>query len=862
MATQVASLFARVGADTTSYDRAMRGVDSKLHSVGGAFRGLGGVITDVFKVGAVAAVGTAVVGIGAMTAAIGKSIQISGDLEQQVANIAAVWQLNQTEAGKVKDLINRLGINPNLKVSAEEAGQAIEILAKNGLSLEQVLGGAAESVVLLQNATGTDFATASDIGVQAMSLFGIEAENLGAAVNQMVGFTNASKFGIEDYKYILADAAPVLSKLGVGFDEFNALMAVTSARFASGMTQGTSFKTMFTRLIPQTNEAADAMRSVGLYSGLTADEFEKTTAKIADNEAAIRKLDPSSKNYAKRLAELTQKNDVLRQSLQRGKNAFFNADGSIKSTTEIVKSLNTAVGGMSQMDQVDILTKIFGTEGAQGALAMLGLTEEQLASVYQTIGNTDALDQAEIRTDTLNSKWETFKDTLTTWAGMVGDKFNPAARGVVEWLTGVANTYGPAVVDMFGQFAGLISNIGQYLGATMQDGNYLNGWLSVMPENLRGVVLELGRFTGALRDIGIAFQNGGVGAAMGEIGEQLGWMAERFRAWATGLWENSIKPGISSAFGNLVTFVTSPSTLASIGAALLAWGNTFAQWALALWNNNVWPNLLTMWTNLVTWVTDVRTWGQIWQALTVWGNTFATWVTGLWLTYIQPGMDDLRNKFWGKGGWIETNVPVMQPWYDALTTFIGAVKTEWGLQFPAVAEKFTTWKTDMGTALGEFATVWAGVFGSDGKPGSAADAAKKTVEVITQALTGMMDGSLGLVKWATNIGKVVQLLKQLVDAIDKGDWGRAGDLFNQIDKIPVTGGNFFNPLNPLAPTQNPNAPFFGQGASNYTPTTGANGRVDLYVHNGAGMPTDRESLRQMAVALRKELDLRGAVMVR
>ncbi|MEZ4622076.1 MAG: hypothetical protein R2867_42120 [Caldilineaceae bacterium] len=50
---------------------------------------------------------------------------------------------------QLKGLIQDLGLDPKLKVSATEAADAIEMLGRNGLRMDDILSGAARSTVLL-----------------------------------------------------------------------------------------------------------------------------------------------------------------------------------------------------------------------------------------------------------------------------------------------------------------------------------------------------------------------------------------------------------------------------------------------------------------------------------------------------------------------------------------------------------------------------------------------------------------------------------------------------------------------------------------------------------------------------------------
>lgn len=194
-------------------------------------------------------------GVGAFAAMSNEAAEFNA----QISSIGAVAGASGAQIAELKQLALDLGVNPNLKVSAVEAAQAIEMLARNGLKVPEIMGGAAEATVLLANATGADFATAADIGTDAMALFGIEANNMIAAVDGITSVTTNSKFSINDYRLALAQGGGVAATVGVEFDDFNTSIAAIAPLFASGSDAGTSFKTFLQRLVPSTNPARDAM---------------------------------------------------------------------------------------------------------------------------------------------------------------------------------------------------------------------------------------------------------------------------------------------------------------------------------------------------------------------------------------------------------------------------------------------------------------------------------------------------------------------------------------------------------------------------------------------------------------------------
>ncbi len=299
-----------------------------INQVRGGLLGLGGGFS-VAGAGAVAlGVGLTGVGLaaGGMAAAIGSGVSVASDLEAQLSGVQAVMGASNEDIAALKELITDLGIDPNLKVSSLEAAAAIEMLGRNGLSVEEIMAGAARGTILLSNATGGDFGQSADIATDVMALFNIEAAQMSQAVNGITSVVNNSKFSISDYALALAQGGGVAAATGVEFNDFNTAIAGMAQYFSSGGDAGTSLKVMLQNLIPKSKEAAGVMRDIGLYTGLTDKEFEKVQDKIAKVESQMANLNPEAKNYTEKLAELQAKHTVLTNSLEAGQNAFFDEE--------------------------------------------------------------------------------------------------------------------------------------------------------------------------------------------------------------------------------------------------------------------------------------------------------------------------------------------------------------------------------------------------------------------------------------------------------------------------------------------------------------------------------------------------------
>lgn len=359
-----------------------------------------GMADTAFKAVTAVVAAAAVASAAAFTAFAVDSVNAAADMEAQLSNIGAVLGATKDEIAPLATLIKDLGLNPNLKVSATEAADAIEMLARNGLNMTQILEGAAEATVLLANSTGADFATAANIGTDAMAIFKIEASDMMQAVNGITGVTVSSKFGIEDYALALAQAGGVAAASGVEFDDFNTAIAAISPLFASGSDAGTSFKVMLQRLVPASGPAAEAMADLGIIA--------------AD-----------------------------------GSNQFFDAAGNLKSMADIASILQTALGPLSEEQRNQALSTIFGTDAMRAAVAMMDLGGQGFAELQATMSQTDALESAAMRMDNLSGAMEILEGIIDTVKLSFGQALLPVIRAVVDGLILFANEQMPVIEAAF-----------------------------------------------------------------------------------------------------------------------------------------------------------------------------------------------------------------------------------------------------------------------------------------------------------------------------------------------------------------------------------------------------------------------------
>lgn len=680
--------------DTGAFDRGIASYLSSIKKIdhaneslagrfGSAFDSMGAGVLKVAGLLSGALVAGAVAAGAAVGAFVATGISKASDLESQMGAIAAVMGETKDAVGPLKDLILDLGMDPLLKVNAQEAADAIEKLASNGLTMTQVMDGAAKATVLLANSTDADFGTAAAIATDSMVLFNIGAADMMKAVNGITGVTVASKFNINDYRLALAQAGGVASATGVEFDDFNTSIAGIANYFASGSDAGTSFKTMLQRLIPQSDNALKIMMELGLA---TAD----------------------------------------------GSSNFFDASGNMKSMSEISSMLNTALGGLTEEQKNNALSTIFGTDAMRAAVGLAeqgevaytdqalaakelgvsydsltvamegGLTKFEALSIQ--LGNTDAAEAAKVRMDNFKGSMEILQGVIDTVALKIGFLFLPILKQLADRASELVTQYAPMIVGFFESFATGIEKIVSGAGWREVFPVWLTTTIDLVAQNIDILTGALGGVAALLASAGIAAAFTAIGAAMAGLLSPMalliGGAAALGIAWNTnflGLRDTTLAvlDAVTNAFAPLTTAIQEFGTGALAEITNFAAGNeTEFTNIKAIWDGAI-QSVQNLFSGIIS---AVQTNLPVWQAqLTEWGAAAWDWIVE------AGGMATVKIGEWATSliGSLAANLPTWIAayieWSAGMVTWIG----------DAIAGGIT--------ALGEWAGALVGWLTGEGK---------------------------------------------------------------------------------------------------------------------------------------------------
>ena len=379
----VSELQVVVNADTSAAEKGLDSFGSKLGGVGGTM--------------ATAFGGAAVAAIAGLAAGLGAAVVSGADFEKQMSAISAVSGATSGEMESLSSLALQLGADSAF--SAKEAAQGIEELVKAGVSIGDVMSGAAKSSLDLAAAGAEKVGEAAELASNAMNVFGLKGADMAHVADVIAGAANASAISVNDYKFSLSAAGAVAATVGIGFDDLSTAIALMGNAGIKGSDAGTSLKTMMLNLGGASDKARTQMEQLGI---ITAD----------------------------------------------GANRFFTAEGSAKSFAEIAGVLQEATKGLTDQQKIQALQTMFGTDAVRAAAIVAEAGAEGFNELAASIGKVTAEAVAQERLNNLSGAWEQLKGSLETAAITIGMQLMPALTSITKWATEAVNAIIPKLSNI------------------------------------------------------------------------------------------------------------------------------------------------------------------------------------------------------------------------------------------------------------------------------------------------------------------------------------------------------------------------------------------------------------------------------
>lgn len=392
--------------------------------------------------------GQALMPLSAAAAGIGAGIiKTTADFDASMSKVAAISGAAGDDFDALRNKAREMGATT--KFTASEAAEAMNYMAMAGWKTEDMLSGVS-GIMSLAAASGEELGTTSDIVTDALTAFGLAAEDAGhfsdilAAASSNAN-TNVAMMG-ESFKY----AAPVAGSLGYTAEDIAVALGLMANSGIKASMAGTSLRNIFTRMAKPTKESAAAMERLGLslddgqgnmYSfrqimeqlrsgfvqiNMPLEEYDKTVAQLDEDLEAGR---IKQKAYDKELEELNKQ--------------AFGAEGAEKARAAAMLGGSRAMSGLlaianaTEEDYNKLTAAVDSSSQAfaktKDGIVPLNEALESGAEILETYEGSAAAMAATMQ-DNAAGQMEILKSQLQELAISLGDTLMPTIRELVGYV--------------------------------------------------------------------------------------------------------------------------------------------------------------------------------------------------------------------------------------------------------------------------------------------------------------------------------------------------------------------------------------------------------------------------------------------
>ena len=341
---------------------------TKLGALGSAFQSVGSSMTKNLTV-PIAGAGAAVVGVAAK-------------FESAMSEVAAISGASGDELQALTEKAQEMGATT--KFSASESAAALKYMAMAGWDTEAMLNGI-NGVMQLAAASGEDLASTSDIVTDAMTAFGLSADQSTRFADVLAQTANRSNTSValmgETFKYV----APVAGALGYSIEDASVAIGLMANSGIKGSQAGTSLKNVLTNLAKPTDTIAWYM--------------ERLNISLTDSA------------------------------------------GNVKPLNQLLNEMRDGFSGLTEAEKAEYAAGIAGKEGMSGLLAIVNASQADFDNLTEAINNSSGAAQnvADVMMDNLGGQLTILKSTLEGIAISFGNILLPAIKKVVESLQNFLN---------------------------------------------------------------------------------------------------------------------------------------------------------------------------------------------------------------------------------------------------------------------------------------------------------------------------------------------------------------------------------------------------------------------------------------
>jgi TP901 family phage tail tape measure protein len=312
------------------------------------------------------------------------SVRASMRFEQQMSSVRAAAQASAADMKKLSAAAISAG--KSTAFSATEAAKGEEELVKAGVNVADILGGGLKGALDLASAGQLEVGEASEIAATAMTQFALSGKDVPHIADLLAAGAGKAQGSVHDLGYALKMSGLVASQFGLSVDDTVGTLAAFASAGLIGSDAGTSLKTMLLHLVPTSDQAKEAMASLGINA--------------------------------------------------------FDAQGKFIGLTNLSAVLQKSLGGLTEQQRSTALATIFGTDAIRGANVLFKQGAEGIQKwINKTNDSGFAAKVAGQKLDNLSGDLTKLKGAIDTALIQGGSAATTGLRGMAQAVTATVNAY-------------------------------------------------------------------------------------------------------------------------------------------------------------------------------------------------------------------------------------------------------------------------------------------------------------------------------------------------------------------------------------------------------------------------------------
>lgn len=309
---------------------------------------------------------------------LGDTINTYKGFESMMSQVSAISGATGADLDALTAKAKEMGATT--KFTATESAEAFNFMAMAGWKTSDMISGI-DGILNLAAASGESLGTTSDIVTDALTAFGLKADQAGRFADVMAqassnANTNVSMLG-ESFKYV----APVAGAMNYSIEDTSLALGLMANASVKGSMAGTALKTAIANMASPTDSMATAMEKYGI--------------------------------------------------------SLTDSEGNMKSLGDVLKNLRSSLGGLSETEQTAAASTIFGKEAMAGMLAIINASEEDYNKLTEAVYNADGAAQhmADTMLDNLEGSLTLMGSAVDGVKNAFGERLAPYIAGVADMIT-------------------------------------------------------------------------------------------------------------------------------------------------------------------------------------------------------------------------------------------------------------------------------------------------------------------------------------------------------------------------------------------------------------------------------------------